>query len=100
MARNCKNVKGRVVCGSLSKGGVAGKTGVYLLHKGEQVVGKKAMAKLKKQGKDAVKNKVMNFGKSVGKKIGKKALSKARSTLAKRKGAGGRKKKKCNCKIW
>ena len=97
MGQNCKNVKGRVVCGSLSKGGVAGKTGVYLLHKGERVVGKAAMAKLKKQGKDAVKKQVMNLGKNIGKKIGKKAVAGVKS-MAKRRGAGGRRKKKCKCK--
>ena len=85
----CRNVKGRIVCGSLSKGGVAGKTGVYLLHKGERVVGKAAMAKLKKQGKDVAKKQAL----AMGKKMGKQMMSKMG-----RKGAGGGHKKKCKCK--
>ena len=89
MGQNCKNVKGRIVCGSLSKGGVAGKTGVYLLHKGERVVGKAAMAKLKKEGKDMAKKKAL----AMGEKMGKQMMSKM-----KRKSAGGGRKKKCKCK--
>ena len=85
----CRNVKGRIVCGSLSKGGVAGKTGVYLLHKGERVVGKAAMEKLKKQGKGMAKKQAL----AMGKKMGKHMMSKV-----KRKGAGGGRKKKCKCK--
>ena len=92
----CKNVNGRVVCGSLSKGGVAGKTGVYLLHKGEKVLGKGAMAKMKKKAKDEAKKQVMNFGKSAAKHAGKKAMAGLRSKIGKR--AGGKKKKKCKCK--
>ena len=33
----CKNVNGRMVCGMLRSGGKVPKSGVYRLHKGEQV---------------------------------------------------------------
>ena len=64
MRSKCKVVNGKYVCGMLRGGGTVNKSGVYRLHKDEQVFTK---GQLQKAGKKK---------KSTGKKKGKKCKCK------------------------
>ena len=64
MRSKCKVVNGKYVCGMLRGGGTVNKSGVYRLHKDEQVFTK---GQLQKAGKTK---------KSTGKKKGKKCKCK------------------------
>ena len=72
MTGNCKNIRGKLVCGMLHAGGKATKDGLYRLAKGEKVFSPNQLQSMCKGGKCKTKKKTS--------------------------GAGKGKRKKCNCK--
>ena len=57
MTGNCKNIRGKMVCGMLHSGGKATKDGVYRLAKGEKVFSPNQLQSMCKGGKCKTKKK-------------------------------------------